>query len=145
MSSNSYITNASAKLYAHWHSSETPQSITLPDGPIPPSGQYFDEWYTAPVDGTRIGGANDSYTPNADMTLYAHWSDGTYTITYNGNGSTDPVPEPQTKIREVPLTLSDTILTKPHEVLTGSEAQSYNPKIVSCNLNNGSNIVWNVT
>lgn len=28
-------------------------------------------WYTE--DGTRVGGSGDSYTPNGDTTLYAHW------------------------------------------------------------------------
>ena len=45
-------------------------SLTLPT-PIW-SGYTFEGWYNG---GTKIGNAGASYTPTADITLYAHWTD----------------------------------------------------------------------
>ena len=45
-------------------------SVTLPTPTW--SGYTFEGWYNA---GTKIGDAGDSYTPTADITLYAHWTD----------------------------------------------------------------------
>lgn len=45
-------------------------SVTLPTPTW--SGYTFDGWYNA---GTKIGNAGASYTPTADITLYAHWTD----------------------------------------------------------------------
>ena len=49
------------------------------------SGYVFNGWYTAATGGTRIGGAGDSYTPTADITLYAQWSPA-YTIAFVADG-----------------------------------------------------------
>ena len=51
-------------------SSETAASVTLPTPTW--SGYTFEGWYNA---GTRIGGAGASYSPEEDITLYAHWTD----------------------------------------------------------------------
>ncbi|MBR5370328.1 MAG: InlB B-repeat-containing protein [Bacilli bacterium] len=42
---------------------------TLPT-PIAPTGKTFDGWYTAVSGGTKI---TSSYTPTANVTVYAHW------------------------------------------------------------------------
>ena len=47
-------------------------SLTLPTPTW--SGYTFDGWYN---NGTEIGDAGDSYTPTADITLYAKWTDNT--------------------------------------------------------------------
>ena len=49
------------------------------------SGFIFAGWYTAASGGTRVGGAGDSYTPSANITLYAQWGKPC-TVTYNANG-----------------------------------------------------------
>lgn len=49
------------------------------------SGYRFDGWYTAASGGTRVGGAGDTYTPTADVDLYAHWTQA-FAITYSANG-----------------------------------------------------------
>lgn len=36
----------------------------------------FNGWYTASSGGTKVGGANSSYTPSSDTTLYAQWTAG---------------------------------------------------------------------
>jgi uncharacterized repeat protein (TIGR02543 family) len=48
-------------------------------------GYIFDGWYTLPSGGTQYA---DASTVTADITLYAHWSTGTYTVTvtFNVNG-----------------------------------------------------------
>ena len=49
------------------------------------SGYIFAGWYTAASGGTRVGGAGDSYTPSANITLYAQWGKPC-NVTYNANG-----------------------------------------------------------
>ena len=58
-------------------------SVTLPTPRR--SGYIFAGWYTAASGGSRIGGAGDSYTPTANITLYAQWG-APCTVTYNANG-----------------------------------------------------------
>ena len=58
-------------------------AVTLPTPSR--SGYIFAGWYTATTSGTRIGGAGDSYTPNANITLYAQWGKPC-TVTYDANG-----------------------------------------------------------
>ena len=61
----------------------TPGSSTkLPGEPgDPPTGKKFSGWYTAASDGDKIGDAGASYTPTADITLYAQWEKIAYKIT----------------------------------------------------------------
>ena len=69
-------------------------------------GYLFAGWYTAPYQGTRVGGAGDAYTPNGDVTLYAQWgkpctvtldamggSVTPETVNYNGEQIVLPLPE----------------------------------------------------
>ena len=58
-------------------------AVTLPTPTR--SGYIFSGWYTAASGGTRVGGAGDSYTPSANITLYAQWGKPC-TVTYNPNG-----------------------------------------------------------
>ena len=46
-------------------------SVTLPSATN--GSQIFLGWFTEETGGTKIGEANESYTPSADITLYAHW------------------------------------------------------------------------
>ena len=52
------------------------------------SGYTLDGWYTSASGGTRVGGANDSYVVNSNITLYAHWTivDGASGALYTING-----------------------------------------------------------
>ena len=58
-------------------------AVTLPTPTR--SGYTFMGWYTAASNGTRVGGAGDSYTLSANITLYAQWG-SPCTVTYNANG-----------------------------------------------------------
>lgn len=55
----------------------------LPD--ISKSYYTFDGWYTAASGGTKVTSAYKK-SDDSNMTLYAHWTAGTYTITWNANG-----------------------------------------------------------
>ena len=56
--------------------------------PVPGrTGYSFDGWYTAATGGTKVT-AESSKDTASDQTLYAHWTVNTYTVSYNGNGST---------------------------------------------------------
>ena len=52
-------------------------SVTLPTPTR--TGYKFAGWYTEPSDGTKIIGT--TYTPNTNITMYAHWEAISYTIT----------------------------------------------------------------
>jgi uncharacterized repeat protein (TIGR02543 family) len=45
------------------------------------NGYTFDGWYTS--DGYRIGGADESYIVYGSQTLYARWSQGNYTVSFD--------------------------------------------------------------
>ena len=69
-------------LYAKW----TSVSVTLPEAEK--RGYDFLGWYTAAEAGTKIGDAGHTYTPAADITLYAQWKAKEYDITLNDRGAT---------------------------------------------------------
>ena len=80
-----YITrmiNLDLILTAQWSAG----SITLPTPTR--AGYAFQGWYTAASSGTKVGDAGATYTPTADITLYAQWVESTYIIHYDGNGAT---------------------------------------------------------
>ena len=49
------------------------------------SGYTFDGWYTSGSGGTRIT-ENTTVSLTGNQTLYAHWTEKTYTVTFNANG-----------------------------------------------------------
>lgn len=54
--------------------------------PTPTREHYnFDGWYTAAAGGMRIT-ADDTFNGTSNITLYAHWSPKTFTVTLNANG-----------------------------------------------------------
>lgn len=60
-------------------------ALTLP---TPTNGsKTFEGWYTAAEGGTKIGTSGDSYTPMANIELFAQWSDNIL-VTFDGNGGT---------------------------------------------------------
>ena len=48
----------------------------------------FAGWYDTTTAGSLIGVAGASYSPSANITIYARWTGITYTITYYSNGAT---------------------------------------------------------
>lgn len=58
-------------------------AVTLPTPTR--SGYIFTGWFTAASGGNPVGGAGESYTPSANITLYAQWGKPC-TVTYNANG-----------------------------------------------------------
>ena len=59
-------------------------SVTLPS--VSRTGYTFAGWYNG---NTKVGNAGATYTPTENVTLTAHWTVNTYTITYNLNGGTN--------------------------------------------------------
>lgn len=57
-------------------------------GSMTKTGYTFDGWYTAASGGSKIGNASATYTPSADITLYARWNAASYSVTFNSTGST---------------------------------------------------------
>lgn len=95
-SGGKYTANASATLYARYTSSASTTSVALPTPTR--TGYTFNGWYTAASGGTKIGNGGASYTPTANITVYAQWTIVKYTISYNANGgNASSVPDSQTK------------------------------------------------
>lgn len=102
---NSYTVTADITFYAIWNANtytvsynynggtgspssasvQYPGSVTLPT-PDSRTGYSFNGWYTASSGGTFVGNAGSSYSPTSNITLYAQWTQITYTITWNANG-----------------------------------------------------------
>ena len=65
------------------------RSVTLPS--VTRSGFNLRGWYTAAIGGTRIGGAGTNYSIPAqisgNVTYYAQWTVGTFSVSFNNNGS----------------------------------------------------------
>ena len=61
-------------------------SVTLPTA-TDNNGAEFMGWYTAPIGGTRIGGAGDTYEPSGDITLYAQYNRMPTAITVTGEST----------------------------------------------------------
>ena len=78
----SSTSGAVVNVYAKW----TDKAVTLPTPTR--TGYVFDGWYTSASSGSKIGSGGGSYTPSKDITVYAHWTPISYTIKFNGNGST---------------------------------------------------------
>lgn len=54
---------------ANWNSTNAAVTLPLPFR----SGYVFDGWWTQAVNGVKIGDAGESYTPDENITMYAHW------------------------------------------------------------------------
>ena len=78
-----YDTNGGKCAQALSYATSASTAVTLPSPTR--SGYIFAGWYTAASGGTKVGGAGDSYTPSANITLYAQWG-MPCTVTYNANG-----------------------------------------------------------
>ena len=102
----SYKPDGNETLYAQWtantitynanggNCSTTSQTyagtaLTLPNATR--TGYDFTGWYTAASGDDKIGDAGASYTPTANITLYAQWTIKTYTVTLVNNNANSKV------------------------------------------------------
>jgi uncharacterized repeat protein (TIGR02543 family) len=86
----------------------TPDSVTLnfgaPYGELPVvsrEGYTFAGWWTEAEGGEQITALSLVQIPN-DHTLYAHWSANEYTVSFDAQGGSTPVPETKTVSYEQP-------------------------------------------
>ena len=90
------------------------------------TGHTFNGWNTnAAGTGTNYT-VGTTYTPNANLTLYAKWKADTYTVSYNANGGTGG-PSAQTKTYGVNLTLS-TLTSSTTPTKTGYTFKNWNTR-----------------
>jgi len=83
----------------------------------------FNGWYTSSSGGTKVGAGGASYTPSANITLYAQWTPITYTIKYNGNTNTGGSTASSTHTYDVSKALTTNGFTK-----TGYKFVNWNTK-----------------
>ena len=128
----SFTTNTNTTLYAVWQANTTytvsynanggsgaPSSqtktygvsLTLSNTTPTKSGHTFLGWSTNSTATSASYQPGDSFTTNANTTLYAVWKANTYTVSYNANGGSG-APSSQTKTYAVSLTLSSTVPTR---------------------------------
>jgi len=105
-SGDKYTVTCNITLVAHWtqkisfdaKGGEACAAIIAPYGdkttnPLPSTSKdnyIFDGWYTADSGGTKVGNAGDKPVfVDGDMTLYAQWTQQTYTISFNSQGGGD--------------------------------------------------------
>lgn len=125
-----YTTNAAVTLYAVWAQTSYTVSYNAQGGTGAPAAQtkykgvnltlsstvptkdgyVFQGWATS-AGGAVAYQPGGTYSTDAAVTLYAVWTTGTYTISYDANGGTG-APDSQTKTFGVDLTLSSTVPTK---------------------------------
>lgn len=91
-------------------------ALTLSNTKPTRNGYTFKGWATSSTATTAQYQPGDSYTANADVTLYAVWKKNTdnqttYTVKYNANGGSG-APSTQTKTEGKTLTLSSTKPTR---------------------------------
>jgi uncharacterized repeat protein (TIGR02543 family) len=93
-------------------------------------GYRFDGWYSESTGGTKIGDGGSTYTPTADITIYAHWTQ-IFTISFNANGGTGA--PPSVSVAEGgQWTCPSTIPTKSNSNFAGwAESQSATPQEVA--------------
>jgi uncharacterized repeat protein (TIGR02543 family) len=97
-----YTTDAAVTLYAQWSSSTSTASLSLPT--VSRDGYNFDGWYTAASGGSLVW-KTGSYTPSADITLYAHWTAAVGTPTF----TTQPASKNVYRGASVSLTVAATV------------------------------------
>ena len=99
------------------------ETLTISSNAPTRTGYTFAGWNTK-SDGTGTNySAGSSYTTNGALTLYAKWTVNTYTVSYNGNGSTGGSTSAQTKTYGTALTLRSNGFTK-----TGYTFSKWNTK-----------------
>ena len=112
-------------LYANW----TDGNVTLPTPTK--TGYTFGGWYSDAGLTASVGAAGASYTPSANITLYAKWTPITYTITYDLDGGTVATANPTTyNIETETFTLTNP--TKPGYFFagwTGSNGSTPQPTV----------------
>lgn len=80
-------------------------TVSLPANGFQKTGYNFVGWNTNAAGTGTTYQPGASYTITADVTLYAKWSQITYTVTYNGNGADGGSTAAQTKVWGTPLPL----------------------------------------
>jgi len=82
-------------------------AVTLPSGSgLTRSGYAFGGWNTSSAGTGTNYESSTSFTPTADITLYAKWTSTTqYTVTFNVNGGSGTTPSSQTVLSGTAITL----------------------------------------
>ena len=101
-------------------------SVTLPAA-TDNNGAEFMGWYTAPLGGTRIGGAGYEYTPNRDITLYAQYNRAPTGIAITGEST----------IKYGATTTLTATVTPSNTVNSSVTWSSDNTSVVTVDANNG--------
>lgn len=100
------IPTSNTTLYARWTSSTSTTAIKLAAAPTR-TGYTFKNWNTASNGSGTAYNAGTSYTPSANITLYAQWTINSYQVSYNANGGSGNVPSTQTSNYNTSITIQN--------------------------------------
>lgn len=103
-------------------------SVTIKSTAPTKDGYNFLGWYDN-KNGTGTNYAGQTYSTNANLTLYAKWQLKTYSVAFSATGASN-VPSTQTKTHGTPLPLSSTVPTKTNYVFKNwkaTDGQTYDP------------------
>jgi uncharacterized repeat protein (TIGR02543 family) len=96
------------------------KTLATNSGTLARTGYTFAGWNTAANGSGTHYDVSDSYTLNADVTLYAQWTLITYTLTYDGNASTGgSVPASVTGVGSKTLATNSGSLSRAGRSFTG--------------------------
>ncbi len=159
---DSYVPTEPTTLHAQWtaytvtydanNGSVSPASASAGDNgsvtlPTPTrTGYTFNGWYTEASDGTKVGNAGASYTPTADITLHAQWTQQKFTVTISAgsNGSVSP-----TSIANVPygttISVSNNTLTINGTTVTATATANSNYSFDKWSVSNGATVTSAMT
>ena len=135
-------TSGTYNLYALWSGG----AVTLPSPTR--TGYSFAGWYDAASGGNKVGNGGASYTPGKNVTVYAHWTPITYTVTYNGNGATGGSTAKSTHTYDVQKSLTANGFTRTGytfsgwNTVAGGTGTKYTDKqsVINLTATNGANI-----
>lgn len=141
---DTYSTDANAELWViGWWNEDKTVGFTLPTPTR--SGYTFNGWYSASSGGTKVGNGGDTYTDTTYSTIYAQWSQSTftYTIQFNGNGNTggsipSSISKSGTSTSVVMGDIGSSVPTKTGYTFRGwSASSSYSSKRIAYSSSNG--------
>ncbi len=145
-----YSTDAATTMTAQWSSSTSTASVklTMPTR----SGYTFGGWYSEAGCTNKVGNGGASYTPSGNVTLYAKWTQNSWTVSYAANGGSS-TPDSQTKYAGTALTLRSAIsrasstatITTTFSANGGSGTGATNNKLTSTKTTSYSFTKWKAT
>ena len=165
--STSFSATSATTLYAHWTRTSIKVTFNANGGSVATSSKsvtigstygtlptptmdedhLFGGWYTSASGGTQVT-ASTKVTATSDQTLYAHWTERTYTIRFNENGGSGSMAD-VTALYSESVTLTKNSFTRAGYAFSGwatskTGAKAYDDQAVVSRLAEDAGAVFNL-